>query len=204
MIRVTLIDNYDSFTWNLVHYLGALGARVTVRRNDAIGVEEALAGSDAIVLSPGPCTPKEAGVCLDLIRAAAASKPILGVCLGHQAIGEAYGGKVVRAPVPVHGKTSTIRHRGGAIFQGINESFEATRYHSLVVERSSLPEDLVITARTGEDGEDLVMGLSHKTRPVHGVQFHPESIMSEHGRQLLENFLVLARIWNETRRSERS
>jgi anthranilate synthase component II len=200
-MRVTLIDNYDSFTWNLVHYLGALGATVSVRRNDEIGVEEAMAESDAIVLSPGPCTPTEAGVCLELIRAAGATTPIFGVCLGHQAIGEAYGGKVVRAPLPVHGKTSRILHDADAVFRKIDGPFEATRYHSLIVERESLPESLTITART-EDG--LIMGLSHASHPVHGVQFHPESIASQHGHRILENFLDLARVWRAERSTRRS
>jgi anthranilate synthase component II len=201
MIRVTLIDNYDSFTWNLVHYLGTLGARVNVRRNDEISVEEAQADCDAIVLSPGPCTPREAGICLDLIRAAGSTTPIFGVCLGHQAIGEAYGGEVVRAPVPVHGKTSQILHWGQGVFSGIEGPFSATRYHSLIVERSSLPEGLAVTAET-EDG--LVMALSHARHPVHGVQFHPESILSEHGHRILENFLALAAAWGEGRRNARS
>ena len=203
MTRITLIDNYDSFTWNLVHYLGALGAAVEVRRNDEIGVEEAMAGADALVLSPGPCTPREAGVCLDLIRAAGATKPILGVCLGHQAIGEAYGGKIVRAPAPVHGRTSAIHHRGETVFRGVGAPFEATRYHSLIIERESMPEALTVTAQTGESEDELVMGVSHRTHPVHGVQFHPESIASQHGRQILENFLTLAREWNESRDGRR-
>jgi anthranilate synthase component 2 len=153
------------------------------------------ADPDAIVLSPGPCTPKEAGICLDLIGEASSSIPILGVCLGHQAIGDAFGGKVVRAPTPVHGKLSTIRHGGAGIFRGINASFRATRYHSLVVERPSLPDDLTVTADT-EDG--LIMGLSHRRLPVHGVQFHPESIASEHGHLMLKNFLDIAASWNES------
>lgn len=202
MVRVTLIDNYDSFTWNLVHYLGALGAEVDVRRNDEIGVDEVLAADpDAIVLSPGPCTPKDAGVCLELIRAAGESIPTFGVCLGHQAIGEAYGGQVTRAPLPVHGKTSEILHDGETIFLGLNGPFQATRYHSLIVERASLPDELAVTARTG-DG--LVMGLSHRRHPVHGVQFHPESILSENGHRILQNFLDLARVWNEGSRARRS
>jgi anthranilate synthase component 2 len=194
-MRITLIDNYDSFTFNLVHYLGSLGAKVAVWRNDARPVAELLAEQpDAIVLSPGPCTPREAGVCLDLIRQAE-GVPILGVCLGHQAIGEACGGKVVRAPVPVHGKMATIDHAGQTLFHGINGPFRATRYHSLVVERATLPDALAITAET--DG--LIMGLSHRTRPLHGVQFHPESIASEHGHRILQNFLRLASDWNGTR-----
>ena len=190
MANVTLIDNYDSFTWNLFHYLGALGASVTVLRNDASSVQQILAADpDAIVLSPGPCTPREAGVCLDLLKAAGASVPVLGVCLGHQAIGDAYGGVVTRLDVPMHGKVSTIRHEGATIFRGINGSFQATRYHSLVVEERSLPAELAVTARS-EDG--TIMGLSHRSHPVHGVQFHPESIASEHGHRILQNFLALA------------
>jgi len=188
---IVLIDNYDSFTFNLVHFLGELGAPVRVHRNDKITSSAVIAADpDAIVLSPGPCTPKDAGICLDLIAAAAAANiPVLGVCLGHQAIGEAFGGKVVRAPTPVHGKLSEIRHRGTGIFRGINAPFAATRYHSLVVERESLPETLAVTAETA-DG--LIMGLAHKRLPVHGVQFHPESIASEHGHLMLQNFLDIA------------
>jgi anthranilate synthase component 2 len=199
MPAVTLIDNYDSFTWNLVHYLGSLGADVTVWRNDAVSVADVLAaGPDAIVLSPGPCSPHEAGICLDLIKAAGARIPLFGVCLGHQAIGEAHGGHVVRAPLPVHGKVATILHRSETIFRGINGPFQATRYHSLVVERETLPDCLAVTAET-DDG--LIMGLSHKEHPVHGVQFHPESIASEHGHRILGNFLDLARDWNAKGRS---
>jgi anthranilate synthase component II len=190
---IVLIDNYDSFTFNLVHYFGELGAEVVVHRNNTIPVAEVLdAQPDAIVLSPGPCTPNEAGICLDLIAAASASVPILGVCLGHQAIGQAFGGNVVRAPVPVHGKLSEMRHGGEGIFRGVNGPFKATRYHSLVVERESLPPELSVTAET----DRLVMALQHRTLPVHGVQFHPESIASEHGHLLLKNFLDLAAQWN--------
>ncbi len=193
MSKVTLIDNYDSFTWNLVHYLGALGAEVDVVRNDAKTADEILAEEpDAIVLSPGPCTPKEAGVCLDIIAKAGGQVPIMGVCLGHQAIGDAYGGDVVRAPAPLHGKTSEIAHTGETLFHGINGPFKATRYHSLVVERSTLPDDLHITA----EADGLIMALSHKSHPVHGVQFHPESIASEHGHLIFKNFLDLAAAWN--------
>jgi anthranilate synthase component 2 len=193
---IVLVDNYDSFTFNLVHYLGGLGAGVAVHRNDKITVDDVLAaGPDAIVLSPGPCTPKEAGICLDLIERAAPNVPILGVCLGHQAIGQAFGGHVVRAPQPVHGKLSEVRHGGQGVFRGINGPFQATRYHSLVVERHSVPAELTVTAETG-DG--LVMGLSHRSLPVHGVQFHPESIASEHGHLMLKNFLELAAAWNST------
>ena len=190
MAHVTLIDNYDSFTWNLFHYLGALGASVAVVRNDAASVDEVLAEKpDAIVLSPGPRTPREAGICLDLLKTAHGTMPILGVCLGHQAIGDAYGAAVTRASIPMHGKTSTIHHRGEAVFRGINEPFRATRYHSLVVDETTLPPDLMVTARS-EDG--TVMGLSHRSHPVHGVQFHPESIASEYGHLILQNFLALA------------
>jgi anthranilate synthase component 2 len=185
-----LIDNYDSFTWNLVHFLGEEGAECVVRRNDALTAAEALAMKpEAIVLSPGPCTPDDAGICLDLIRLAASAVPILGVCLGHQAIGRAYGGKVVRARVPMHGKMSAIVHDNASVFRGLPKGFRATRYHSLVVERASLPSDLLVTAET-EDG--TIMGLAHRTHPVHGVQFHPESIATEHGHRMLANFLDLA------------
>jgi anthranilate synthase component 2 len=191
---IVLIDNYDSFTFNLVHYFGELGADIVVHRNDKVTAKEIVAlKPDAIVLSPGPCTPKEAGICLDLIEEASATIPMLGVCLGHQAIGDAFGGKVVRAPVPVHGKLSDIRHEGRGVFRGINGPFKATRYHSLVVDRGSIPAELTVTAET-DDG--LVMGLSHATLPVHGVQFHPESIASDHGHLMLKNFLDIAAAWN--------
>jgi len=194
MTAVTLIDNYDSFTFNLVHFLGALGADVAVWRNDAISVADVLAGKpDAIVLSPGPCTPNEAGICLDLVRAANGSTPVLGVCLGHQAIGQVYGGDIIRAPLPMHGKLSRISHNGRGLFRGVNGPFHATRYHSLVIDRKSAPPDLEITAET-DDG--VVMGVSHRSAPVHGVQFHPESILSEHGSLILKNFLELARAFN--------
>jgi anthranilate synthase component 2 len=196
MTSVTLIDNYDSFTWNLVHCLGSLGAEVRVHRNDEVSVGAVLAEApDAIVLSPGPCRPRDAGLCLDLIKAAAAI-PIFGVCLGHQALGEAHGGEVVRAPLPVHGKTATIDHCNETLFRGINGPFRAVRYHSLVVRADTMPSDLLVTATT--DG--LVMGLSHKKWPSHGVQFHPESIASEHGLRIFANFLDLAALWNETSR----
>jgi len=198
MPSVTLIDNYDSFTFNLVHYLGSLGADVTVWRNDARSVADIIAdGPDAIVLSPGPCTPREAGVCLDLIHAASATVPMFGVCLGLQSMGDAFGGHVIRAPLPIHGKIDEIRHGGQTVFHGINGPFKATRYHSLVVDRKTLPADLMVTAETA-DG--LIMGLSHRTRPSHGVQFHPESIASEHGKTILSNFLDLASRWNDTQR----
>ncbi|HXW20700.1 MAG TPA: aminodeoxychorismate/anthranilate synthase component II [Roseiarcus sp.] len=191
MTAVTLIDNYDSFTFNLVHFLGALGADVAVWRNDAIAVADVLAGKpDAIVLSPGPCTPNEAGICLDLVRAADGSTPILGVCLGHQAIGQVYGGDIIRAPAPMHGKLSRISHNGRGLFRGLNAPFHATRYHSLIIDRRTAPPELEITAET-EDG--IVMAVSHRAAPVHGVQFHPESILSEHGSLILKNFLDLAR-----------
>ena len=185
-----LIDNYDSFTYNLVHYIGELGQASEIHRNDKISVEAVLAKKPkAIVLSPGPCTPNEAGICLDLIRAAGATIPILGVCLGHQAIGQVYGGVVKRAPQAMHGKLSTLSTTRAGIFKGLPQRFEVTRYHSLIVERATLPDCLSVTAET-DDG--LIMGLQHKTLPVHGVQFHPESIASEYGHALLANFLTLA------------
>jgi anthranilate synthase component II len=191
---LVLIDNYDSFAFNLVHYLGELGAAVDVHRNDKVTSAAVIAADpDAIVLSPGPCTPNEAGICLDLIAQAAPTIPILGVCLGHQAVGQAFGGTVGRAPAPVHGKLSEIRHRGAGVFRGINAPFCATRYHSLVVERKNLPRELAVTAET-DDG--LIMGLAHARLPVHGVQFHPESIASEHGYVILRNFLDIAAAWN--------
>jgi len=191
---IVLIDNYDSFTFNLVHFFGELGEPVRVHRNDKITSAAIVAADpDAIVLSPGPCTPKEAGICLDLIAAVSGQIPILGVCLGHQAIGDAFGGKVVRAPAPVHGKLSPIRHDGSGVFRGINAPFQATRYHSLVVDRNTLPADLTVTADT-EDG--LIMGLAHRRLPVHGVQFHPESIASDYGHLMLKNFLDIAASWN--------
>lgn len=195
---IVVIDNYDSFTYNLVHYLGELGARLRVHRNDKIGIEQALGeDTEAIVLSPGPCTPDEAGICLDLVPAAAErGVPLFGVCLGMQAIGQAFGGRVVRADRLMHGKISAIRHHGGPLFEGIPETFEATRYHSLVVERASLPAGLMITA---EDEDGVVMALSHRELPILGVQFHPESIASEHGHALLSNFLDTARRWRAAR-----
>ncbi|HEX4079543.1 MAG TPA: aminodeoxychorismate/anthranilate synthase component II [Rhizomicrobium sp.] len=186
-----LIDNYDSFTWNLVHYIRELGAEVEVRRNDELSPADALAlRPGAIVLSPGPCDPDKAGICLDLIAAAAGRVPILGVCLGHQAIGQAYGGRIVRAPVPMHGKLSRIHHTGKGVFQGLADAFSATRYHSLTIDPASVPDCLDVTATT-DDG--VIMGVMHRAHPVHGVQFHPESIASEHGHALLRNFLELAR-----------
>jgi anthranilate synthase component II len=198
---IVLIDNYDSFTFNLFHYLGGLGADVVVHRNDKISVADVMAADpDAIVLSPGPCTPTEAGICLDLIAKASASVPILGVCLGHQAVGQAFGGKVVRA-TPQHGKVSEIAHKGTGVFRGINGPLKATRYHSLVVERASVPRELAVNAET-RDG--LVMGLIHTSLPVHGVQFHPESIASEHGHLMLKNFIDMAAAWNVQRRRRAS
>jgi len=189
---ILLIDNYDSFTFNLVQFFGDLGAECVVRRNDKITPAEALAlNPDGIVLSPGPCTPNEAGICLELIHEAARSgKPLLGVCLGHQAIGQAFGGRVIRAPLPVHGKAASIRHGGQNIFASLPDPFTATRYHSLIVERDSLPDDLEMTAWL-DDG--IIMGLAHKTLPIYGTQFHPESIATSHGHEILENFLAITR-----------
>lgn len=188
-----LIDNYDSFTYNLVHYLGELGADVVVKRNDALEVNEAVAmGAEAILLSPGPCDPASAGICLELTRAAAAAQvPLMGVCLGHQSIGEMFGGKVVRCDEIVHGKMGQMQHDGTGVFAGLPSPFAATRYHSLIVERASLPDCLAVNAEL-EDG--TIMGLRHRELPIHGVQFHPESIASEHGHKLLQNFLDIAGI----------
>ncbi|MCI3135441.1 anthranilate synthase component II [Phenylobacterium aquaticum] len=187
---ILVIDNYDSFTYNLVHYLNELGAETLVYRNDALTVQEALGlRPQGVLLSPGPCTPNEAGICLSLIGGAPEDLPILGVCLGHQAIGQAYGGEVVRAKALMHGKTSLIHHEGKGIFAGMPNPFTATRYHSLSVAKDSLPAELEITAWT-EDGE--IMGFQHRTRPIHGVQFHPESIATEGGHHLLANFLAIA------------
>jgi anthranilate synthase component 2 len=187
--NVLFIDNYDSFTYNLVHYMLELGAEVEVIRNDAITAADiAKRKPDGIVLSPGPCTPNEAGICIDVLKLYGATLPILGVCLGHQAIGQVYGGNVVRAPKVMHGKTSQITHTGKGVFAGLPSPYTATRYHSLIVDRATLPACLTITAES-EDG--IIMGLQHTTHPVHGVQFHPESIASEHGHALLENFLKL-------------
>jgi anthranilate synthase component 2 len=188
---IVLIDNYDSFTWNLYHYLGELGAETVVHRNDKVSVGQVLSSKpNAIVVSPGPCTPNEAGICLDLIEAAAKTTPILGVCLGHQAIGQAFGGKVVRAKELMHGKLSSISHSGRGIFADVPDGFQGTRYHSLIVERESLPDCFEVTAETA----GTIMGLAHKKLPIYGVQFHPESIASEHGHALLRNFLDLARV----------
>jgi anthranilate synthase component 2 len=187
-----LIDNYDSFTYNLVHYLGEVGAQTRVVRNDKMTVEEVMANRPkGIVLSPGPCTPNEAGICLPLIERASATIPILGVCLGHQAIGQAFGGRVIRAQSPMHGKLSTIRHGGKGLFKGLPPSFAVTRYHSLIIERASLPPELEVTAETDDK---TIMAVQHRRLPVLGVQFHPESIASEHGHAMLANFLDLAGI----------
>jgi anthranilate synthase component 2 len=187
---ILVIDNYDSFTYNLVHYLNELGADTVVRRNDALSVEEALGlRPQGVLLSPGPCTPNEAGICLDLLAAAPADLPILGVCLGHQAMGQAFGGKVVRARQLMHGKTSLIHHSGKGVFAGLKNPFTATRYHSLCIEKATAPAVLEVTAWT-EDGE--IMGVQHRSRPIHGVQFHPESIATEYGHELLGNFLDIA------------
>ncbi|MEN9709772.1 MAG: hypothetical protein RIQ68_2180 [Pseudomonadota bacterium] len=195
-MKLVLVDNYDSFTWNLVHFFGSLGADVEVIRNDAISTQALLAKKpEAIVLSPGPCTPKDAGICLEVIKQADGHVPIMGVCLGHQSIGDAYGGDVIRAPQPLHGKMSTITHRAETLFKGIDGPFEATRYHSLIVDRKTLPDCLAVTA----EADGLIMALSHKTHPVHGVQFHPESIASQHGHLILKNFLDLAAAFNKQR-----
>jgi anthranilate synthase component 2 len=190
-MRLLIIDNYDSFTYNLVHFLGELGAEPVVFRNDKIGLDEITAmAPEGIVLSPGPCTPNEAGICLALIERFKQTTPILGVCRGHQAIGQAMGGEVVRAPELMHGKTSRINHPCKRLFRGLTSGFEATRYHSLTVKRDSLPAELEVTA-SSDDG--LIMGLQHRSYPLHGVQFHPESIASENGHALLQNFLTLSR-----------
>ena len=193
-MRLLVIDNYDSFTYNLVHFLGELGADSIVKRNDKITLQEIDSmGPEAIVLSPGPATPDTAGICLSLIDRFAPTTPILGVCLGHQAIGQAMGGEVIRAPELMHGKTSAINHTGKGLFRGLNSGFEATRYHSLIVRPETLPPSLEVTAST-EDG--LIMGMQHRQYPSHGVQFHPESIASENGHAILQNFLNLARDFN--------
>ena len=187
---ILVIDNYDSFTWNLVHYLAELGVETRVVRNDELTVDQALStGAEGVLLSPGPCSPNEAGICLSLIEQAPETLPILGVCLGHQAIGQIFGGEVIRAKALMHGKTSPIHHEGQTLFAGLPSPFTATRYHSLAVRRETLPDVLRVTAWT-EDGE--IMGLSHVSRPIHGVQFHPESIATEHGHAMLANFLDLA------------
>ena len=190
---IVLIDNYDSFTYNLVHYVSELGAEVTVKRNDKITVEQVLEmRPEGIILSPGPCDPDKAGICLDLVGAASkANIPLLGVCLGHQTIGQYFGGKVVRCHEIVHGKMGVIQHKQSLLFKDLPSPIKATRYHSLIVDRSTLPEDLKITAET-EDG--IIMGLSHKIFPIHGVQFHPESIASEYGHDILKNFISMLKV----------
>ena len=196
MADILVIDNYDSFTWNLVHLIGPLCGAIDVVRNDAItvaGIRDR--APDAIVLSPGPCTPNEAGVCLDVVRDLAPEIPIFGVCLGLQSIGQAFGGDVVRAPLPMHGKVSTIRHEAKGVFAGLDGPFAATRYHSLVVDRASCPKTLAVTA----EADGLIMGLQHAALPVHGVQFHPESILSDHGARILKNFLDIAVAWRAER-----
>ncbi|MCP4383902.1 MAG: aminodeoxychorismate/anthranilate synthase component II [Hyphomicrobiales bacterium] len=199
---ILVVDNYDSFTYNLVHFLGELGADPTVRRNDKITVEEVAGlGPAAIVLSPGPCTPNEAGICLDVVARMGADIPTLGVCLGHQSIAQAYGATIVRAPTLMHGKLSAIHHNGRSVFRGITNDFAATRYHSLTIDVDTVPEALEVTATT-DDG--TIMGIMHKSDPVHGVQFHPESIASEHGHHLLKNFLDIAATWNEKNRTRAS
>jgi anthranilate synthase component II len=191
---IILIDNYDSFAYNLVHYIGELGAEVVVHRNDRISVDDVMAAKpQAIVLSPGPCDPDQAGICLDLVAAAAGKVPVLGVCLGHQTIGQAFGGTIIRAPKMMHGKVSRIHHQDSSVFAGLPQDFQVTRYHSLIVEQDSLPDCLDVTA-TSEDG--IIMGLRHREYEIHGVQFHPESIASEHGHRLIGNFLQTAGIDN--------
>jgi anthranilate synthase component 2 len=185
---ILLLDNYDSFTYNLAQYLGELGCQLEVHRNDRISVEQiAQRKPERIVISPGPCTPQEAGICVELVQKLAGKIPILGVCLGHQAIGAAFGGKIIRAPKLFHGKTSQIRHDGSGVFRGLPNPFTATRYHSLIVERKSLPPELQVTAET----DDIIMGMQHRRYPLMGVQFHPESVLTESGMQLLKNFLSL-------------
>ncbi|MBX9930216.1 MAG: aminodeoxychorismate/anthranilate synthase component II [Methylobacterium sp.] len=196
MSNVLVIDNYDSFTWNLVHLIGPLCGSIDVVRNDRITIDEIRSRApDAVVLSPGPCSPNEAGICLNVIDELSAAIPIFGVCLGLQAIGQAFGGEVVRAPTPKHGKISTIHHRASGLFRGLNGPFEATRYHSLVVERATCPEVLKVTA----EADGLIMALQHASLPIHGVQFHPESILSEHGAVMVRNFLDQAAAWNAAR-----
>ncbi|ACL60416.1 anthranilate synthase component II [Methylobacterium nodulans] len=201
MASILVIDNYDSFTWNLVHLIGPLVSTIEVVRNDEITVPEIRARApDALVLSPGPCTPSEAGICLDVVAELSDEIPMLGVCLGLQAIGQAFGGRVVRAPAPMHGKVSTVDHRATGLFRGINGPFSATRYHSLIVDRATCPQELVVTA----EADGLIMALEHAARPVHGVQFHPESILSQHGDRMVRNFLDLARAWNGERRGDKA
>jgi anthranilate synthase component 2 len=198
MPRLLLIDNYDSFTFNVFHALGAHGAQIEVYRNDKISVADIAAKNvDAIVISPGPCAPQQAGITCAVIQSLSETTPILGICLGMQAMGEVFGGRVVRAPQPMHGKVSPVLHKGRSVFRGLNAPLKATRYHSLIVERATLPADLRVTAES-EDG--IIMGLEHHQRPLHGVQFHPESIASEQGGQMFKNFLDIARDWNAAQR----
>ncbi|WP_298958435.1 aminodeoxychorismate/anthranilate synthase component II [uncultured Methylobacterium sp.] len=193
MSDILVIDNYDSFTWNLVHLIGPLVGSIEVVRNDAVSVDDIRRRApDAVVLSPGPCTPSEAGICLDVVRELSDSVPMLGVCLGLQAIGQAFGGRVVRAPAPMHGKVSQVEHRARGLFRGLDGPFAATRYHSLIVDCASCPADLAVTA----EADGLIMALEHASRPVHGVQFHPESVLSQHGERMVRNFLDLAAAWN--------
>jgi anthranilate synthase component 2 len=199
MTDVVVIDNYDSFTWNLVHLIGPLVDSIRVVRNDETSAGALLEDApDAIVLSPGPCTPNEAGICLDLIRDAGPTIPIFGVCLGMQAIGQAFGGKVVRAPLPMHGKVSRVSHGGRGVFRGLNGPFEATRYHSLVVAKDNCPAALEVTA----EADGLIMGLAHRELPIHGVQFHPESVLSTNGERIVRNFLDIAEAWNREKRDK--
>ena len=200
-MKILVVDNYDSFTFNLVHFLGELGATPEVWRNDRIGVDDIAAKDpDAIVLSPGPCTPNEAGICLDVVTRLGPTIPVLGVCLGHQAIAQAHGARIVRAPTLMHGKLSVVSHDGRGVFTGLADGFSATRYHSLTVAPDSVPDTLAVTAWSG----DVIMGLMHKRDPSHCVQFHPESIASEHGHALLRNFLDLAADWNRQHRDGRA
>ncbi|MEC9022537.1 MAG: aminodeoxychorismate/anthranilate synthase component II [Pseudomonadota bacterium] len=192
-----IIDNYDSFTYNLVHYLGELGEETIVKRNDAIGVEDALAmGANGIVLSPGPCTPDKAGICLELVKRASGQTPILGVCLGHQSIAQAFGAKIVRASTPKHGKPSFITHNNRGVFEGLPTSFKAIRYHSLVIDPTTVPKTLEVSA---ESEDTVIMGIAHTKYPIFGVQFHPESIDTESGHLLLSNFIIRARDWSGSR-----
>lgn len=202
-MTILVIDNYDSFTYNLVHFLGELGAKLSVHRNDKLSAGEAIAmNPEAIVLSPGPCTPNEAGICLNLVSAASvASIPTFGVCLGHQAIAQSFGAKISRAPTLMHGKLSAISHAGRGVFDGLPERFAATRYHSLTIEPDTMPPSLESIATT-DDG--VIMGIMHRSLPIHGVQFHPESIASEHGHHILRNFLATAGAWNRRHRQQRS
>jgi anthranilate synthase component II len=200
-MRILLIDNYDSFTWNLVHLIGAQGVGVDVVRNDVLTVGEVAAQApDAIVLSPGPCSPSEAGICLDVVKALGATIPIFGVCLGLQTIGQAYGGHIIRAPLPMHGKVSAIEHNGKSLFKGVNSTLHAARYHSLIIDRQTCPPELDILAQTS-DG--LIMAAAHRTHPVYGVQFHPESIASEYGSLLVKNFLELASMHSKVFHTEK-